>query len=84
MEPTITILPPADLFTTIASVSHEQVQATILDPWYNRGIGGQWSGYNDWLASAIRAACLVSPHVFVWDSPISLRFRYPAYRIPTI
>ena len=35
----ITILPPQDVFETLAQV-REPVMTTILDPWYNKGVGG--------------------------------------------
>lgn len=45
------------------------VEAVILDPWYNKGIGGERGDYNDWLADVIHAACSIARHVFVWGFP---------------
>lgn len=45
------------------------VEAVILDPWYNKGIGGERGDYNDWLADVIHAACSIAKHVFVWGFP---------------
>lgn len=45
------------------------VDAVILDPWYNKGIGGERGDYNDWLADVIHAACSIARHVFVWGFP---------------
>ena len=63
----IKVLPAADVLETLAHTS--EVQATILDPWYNKGIGGVREDYDDWLAAVIRSACRISEHVFVWGFP---------------
>ena len=73
----IEVWPPADVLDTLASAPN--VKAVILDPWYNKGIGGERDDYNDWLAKVIRAACRISEHVFVWGFPEIL-----AYQIATI
>ena len=66
-ETTATVLPPADVMDTLAVTPN--VKATILDPWYNKGVGGERDDYNDWLAAVIRSACRISEHVFVWGFP---------------
>ena len=66
-HPIVNVLPAADVLDTLACAS--DVQATILDPWYNKGIGGVRDDYNDWLATVIRSACQISEHVFVWGFP---------------
>ena len=45
------------------------VTATILDPWYNKGVGGARPDYDDWLCEVIHAAAEISDHVFVWGFP---------------
>ena len=45
------------------------VQAVILDPWYNRGIGGHRRDYDEWLTGVIAASCEIADHVFVWGFP---------------
>ena len=61
------ILPPADVLDTLAAAS--RVSAVILDPWYNRGVGGCREDYHEWLAAVVAASCRVSDHVFVWGFP---------------
>ena len=56
-----------DVLNTLNSSG--RVNAVILDPWYNRGVGGEREDYHDWLSTVIRAACCVSDHVFVWGFP---------------
>ena len=61
-------LPPADVLETLASAPGG-VTTTILDPWYNKGVGGYREDYNDWLEEVIAAAARVSQHVFLWGFP---------------
>ena len=63
----VTILPAADVLDTLANVGY--VSAVVLDPWYNKGVGGERPDYDEWLAEVIRASCQVSEHVFVWGFP---------------
>ena len=64
----VEILPPADALETLSGVS-VRAAATILDPWYNKGVGGTRPDYDDWLANLIHAAAAVSDHVFVCGFP---------------
>lgn len=61
-------LPPADVLATLANAP-DGVTTTILDPWYNKGIGGYREDYNEWLGEVISAAARVSQHIFVWGFP---------------
>ena len=70
---TIKVLPPADVLNTLAS--GPAVNAVILDPWYNKGVGGERDDYNDWLASVIRSACRISDHIFLWGFPEILAYQ---------
>lgn len=65
---TITLLTPQDVKKTLKEIK-QPVQTTILDPWYNRGIGGVRSDYIRWLTSLLKAAARISEHVFVWGFP---------------
>ena len=67
MEPVI-VLPAADVMDTLSSVK-SPVEAVILDPWYNRGVGGEREDYDSWLRGVIHAAAKISRHVFVWGFP---------------
>lgn len=70
---TIEILSSADVLDTLAVLS--EVRTVILDPWYNKGIGGRRDDYNEWLTTVIHAACRISQHVFVWGFPEVLAFQ---------
>ena len=71
----VEILPAADVCATLRS--SKEVSAVILDPWYNKGVGGARSDYNEWLSSVIDSACKISQHVFVWGFPEILAYQIP-------
>ncbi|MGQ9627433.1 MAG: DNA-methyltransferase [Anaerolineae bacterium] len=64
----IVILPPADVMETLRKI-REPVTTTILDPWYNKGAGGERSDYIKWLASVLAATAEISEHIFLWGFP---------------
>lgn len=66
--PAVKTMPPADVLTTLTAAPND-VTTTILDPWYNKGVGGHRDDYNDWLSGVIAAAARVSQHIFVWGFP---------------
>ncbi len=66
--PAIEIREPADVLHTLTNMS-TKVTATVLDPWYNKGVGGDRPDYDAWLTKIIHAAAEVSDHVFVWGFP---------------
>ncbi len=71
----VEILSAADVFDTLGST--KEVSAVILDPWYNKGVGGARPDYNEWLSSVVAAACKISQHVFVWGFPEILAYQIP-------
>lgn len=64
----IEVWPAADVFETLRRVEG-RVRATILDPWYNRGVGGSRSDYREWLTELVRATSEVSEHIYLWGFP---------------
>ena len=66
-QPVIDVLPPADVFDTLTQSS--SVTTVILDPWYNKGVGGEREDYDDWLARVICLASDIADHIFVWGFP---------------
>ena len=69
----IQILSAADVFDTLNST--KSVNTIILDPWYNKGVGGTRPDYHDWLSEVIAAASRKSQHIFVWGFPEILAFQ---------
>ena len=68
MDNPIKVLRPQDVFETLDSVD-EPIAATILDPWYNRGLGGQRDDYDQWLQDVVEKTAKISSHIFVWGFP---------------
>lgn len=64
----VLILPPQDVMVTLERIQ-EPVKVTILDPWYNKGIGGIVEGYAEWLEALLVATARVSEHIFLWGFP---------------
>jgi site-specific DNA-methyltransferase (adenine-specific) len=64
----LTLYEPQDAFQTIRAVP-APVTVIMLDPWYNKGIGGVREDYDDWLARVVDAASQVADHVYVWGFP---------------
>ena len=64
----IVILPPQDVMDTLAAIS-QPVTTTILDPWYNKGVGGVRQDYYKWLFELVEAAARLSDHIFLWGFP---------------
>lgn len=64
----VTVLNPQDVFDTLAGVQ-VPVTTTILDPWYNKGVGGSRGDYREWLNRVVLEASRISQHVFVWGFP---------------
>jgi len=49
--------------------SETERRSTVLDPWYNKGVGGVRDGYEAWLSQVVHTAAGISQHVFVWGFP---------------
>ncbi len=67
-ETSVVILPPQDVLEVLKRM-REPVRTTILDPWYNKGVGGVRPDYHEWLSQVVHAAADISEHIFVWGFP---------------
>jgi hypothetical protein len=67
-EQEIGLLSCREAFDAIGLV-RDDVQTTMLDPWYNKGVGGKRDDYIPWLVTIIDAPFEKSQHVFVWGFP---------------
>jgi site-specific DNA-methyltransferase (adenine-specific) len=67
----IAILPPCDVMEALnwARQTRLDAKCTILDPWYNKGIGGTRPDYAQHVVDMLRAAGECSEHVFFWGFP---------------
>jgi DNA modification methylase len=64
----VSILPAQDAFSLLRQ-QKEHVSAVMLDPWYNRGVGGVRADYTAWLQELVGLAARHADHVFVWGFP---------------
>jgi hypothetical protein len=63
----VTILIPQDALATLRS--QKDITATMLDPWYNRGVGGTREDYDEFLGQLLHEAARISDHIFLWGFP---------------
>lgn len=47
----------------------ERAQVTMLDPWYNKGVGGVRDDYYDYISDIIDRVAKFSDHVYLWGFP---------------
>jgi len=64
----VEIHPPQDVVETLRNWE-TPVKVVVLDPWYNKGVGGVRDDYDDWLSSVVDLASKISEHVYVWGFP---------------
>lgn len=69
----VAILPPMDVFATIKLLRENdiQTQCTILDPWYNKGIGGvlPTQEYDGFIKELLEQSAEVSNLIYLWGFP---------------
>lgn len=41
----------------------------MLDPWYNKGVGGERADYIPFVVARLRDAAAIAPHVYLWGFP---------------
>ena len=67
----VAILPPLDieLSSQLMLSLGFRAQCCVLDPWYNKGVGGVRDDYDDYLPHLLRCVAPLSDHVFLWGFP---------------
>jgi site-specific DNA-methyltransferase (adenine-specific) len=70
-EPCAEFLKPQDVFTAFDEIDRRRLKpkVTILDPWYNKGVGGKVDNYDEFIEELLRRACRISDHVYLWGFP---------------
>jgi site-specific DNA-methyltransferase (adenine-specific) len=79
----VVLLEPLDVAHTLQLAAGLARPATcvMLDPWYNKGVGGERADYVPYICGLLDQAAAVAPHVYLWGFPeIAARFveRVPA------
>jgi site-specific DNA-methyltransferase (adenine-specific) len=67
----VVILPPMDIEISsrlLLSMGFH-AQCCVLDPWYNKGVGGVREDYDEYLPQLLRYVAPLSDHVFLWGFP---------------
>lgn len=67
----VVILPPLDieLSSQLLLLLGFHAQCCVLDPWYNKGVGGVRDDYDDYVPQLLRCVAPLSDHVFLWGFP---------------
>lgn len=67
----VAILPPMDVERSLELIGELGIKpkVTMLDPWYNKGVGGIRDDYREYLIRLLSIAGSISDHVFLWGFP---------------
>ncbi len=67
----IAILPPADVHDTLrlAALLRAPFSTVVLDPWYNKGVGGVREDYLPYVLGILGLAKEVARHIYLWGFP---------------
>lgn len=79
----VIILPPMDAQKSLRLMAllGLRAQTTMLDPWYNKGVGGVRNDYQEHILNLLNDAAPISDHIYLWGFPeIVARF---VERIPS-
>jgi hypothetical protein len=70
-ESGVAILPPMDVMHSLRLMTMLEIKATVLmlDPWYNKGVGGVREDYKEYVVSILEQTHPVANHVFLWGFP---------------
>ncbi|HZD66630.1 MAG TPA: DNA methyltransferase [Acidimicrobiales bacterium] len=67
----VALLAPCDVHRALAVVREAGLRprCAMLDPWYNKGVGGVRDDYEEFLDALVEAAAGVADHVYLWGFP---------------
>ena len=67
----VAILPPMDVEASLLLLQRLSVcpVVTVIDPWYNKGVGGIREDYEDYIVHLLELSAAISTHVFFWGFP---------------
>jgi DNA methylase len=64
----VKVYAPQDAELTLKTVD-APATVVMLDPWYNKGVGGKRDDYDEWLANLVATSSKIADHVYVWGFP---------------
>lgn len=67
----VAILPPMDILDSFTFLKKVGFHATVtmIDPWYNKGVGGVREDYIEYIVNILNNAKDVSLHIYLWGFP---------------
>lgn len=67
----IVILPSLDVKESLDLIRRIEIapKVIMLDPWYNKGVGGVRDDYREYIIEILKIAATISDHVFLWGFP---------------
>jgi hypothetical protein len=67
----VAVLSPMDIETSskLLKCLGFHAQCCILDPWYNKGVGGVRDDYDEYIPKLLQCVTTLSDHVFLWGFP---------------
>jgi len=70
-ENQIVILPAMDVYDSVNLLKNLGYRATVtmLDPWYNKGVGGIREDYVEYIVGILNSTKDLSDHVYLWGFP---------------
>lgn len=70
-EADVAILPPVDVIESLRLIKRLNLRPTtiMLDPWYNKGVGGVRDDYREYILEILKEACDVADHIYLWGFP---------------
>lgn len=71
MKSDVHLYPAMDVFESIAKFKreHGRCNCAMLDPWYNKGVGGVRDDYVPYISSILEALAEVSDQIYLWGFP---------------
>lgn len=67
----IEFLPPQEVWSSFDEIEQRGIKPrlTMLDPWYNKGVGGYVENYDEYITELLERSCRISEHVYLWGFP---------------
>lgn len=67
----VEVYEPLDVFDAVKRFreTHGRCECAILDPWYNKGVGGVRDDYVEYMTEVIAEVASVADHLYFWGFP---------------
>jgi hypothetical protein len=67
----VVILPPMDVIETLTLFCSLNIKSscTMIDPWYNKGFGGEDKNYYHFISRILNLSGKITEHIYLWGFP---------------